>query len=42
LKVCEPVLLSELAEIEQQIPKFYPTVKAHYDRIAAGERDLFF
>lgn len=42
LKVCEPVLLSELAAIEAQMPKFYPSVKAHYDRIAAGERDLYF
>ena len=42
LKICEPVLLSELAEIRDQLPVFYPVVKEHYDRIAAGERDLFF
>ncbi len=42
LKICEPVLNSELAAIEAQLPKFYPAVKAHYDRIVAGERDLFF
>jgi 2-iminoacetate synthase len=41
-KICEPVLLSELAEIQMQLPAFYPVVKDHYDRIAAGERDLFF
>ncbi len=42
LALCEQVLNRELAEIEQQLPKFYPSVKAHYDRIAAGERDLYF
>lgn len=39
---CEPVIKRELAEIQQNLPKFYPTVKEHYDRICAGERDLFF
>jgi 2-iminoacetate synthase len=42
LKICEPVLQSELDAIREQLPKFYPTVKEHYDRIVAGERDLFF
>ncbi|MGI6100213.1 MAG: [FeFe] hydrogenase H-cluster radical SAM maturase HydG [Kiritimatiellia bacterium] len=42
LKICEPVLQSELEAIREQLPKFYPTVKEHYDRIVAGERDLFF
>jgi 2-iminoacetate synthase len=41
-KICEPVLLSELAAIREQLPAFYPVVKEHYDRIAAGARDLFF
>ncbi len=41
-KVCEPVLLSELAAIEADMPQFYPSVKEQYDRIAAGERDLYF
>ncbi|HOE60600.1 MAG TPA: [FeFe] hydrogenase H-cluster radical SAM maturase HydG [Kiritimatiellia bacterium] len=40
--LCEPLLRRELAEIETTLPKFYPTVKEHYDRIANGERDLFF
>ena len=40
--LCEPVLQSELAAIEANLPKFYPTVKEHYDRIRNGERDLFF
>jgi len=42
LAVCEPVLNRELAAIEAQMPAFYPTVKAQYDRIVAGERDLYF
>lgn len=41
-KLCEPVLLKELEGIRNELPKFYPTVKEHYDRICAGERDLFF
>ena len=40
--LCEPVLSKELAAIETTLPKFYPTVKDHYDRICKGERDLFF
>lgn len=40
--LCEPVLNKELAAIETSLPKFYPTVKEHYDRICKGERDLFF
>ena len=41
-EICKPVLLKELEGIKTDIPKFYPTVKEHYDRICAGERDLFF
>lgn len=40
--LCEPVLNAELEQIRVTLPKFYPTVKEHYDRICAGERDLFF
>jgi 2-iminoacetate synthase len=40
--LCEPLLERELAAIEATLPKFYPTVKEHYDRICKGERDLFF
>jgi 2-iminoacetate synthase len=40
--LCEPLLQKELAEIQAQLPKFYPTVKDAYDRIARGERDIFF
>jgi 2-iminoacetate synthase len=42
LALCEPVLNNELAQIRETLPKFYPTVKEHYDRICRGERDLFF
>ncbi len=42
VRLCEPVLNKELAAIEATLPKFYPTVKEHYDRICKGERDLFF
>ncbi len=41
-KICEPIIRKELEGIRQELPKFYPTVKEHYDRICAGERDLFF
>ncbi len=41
-KLCEPVIRKELEGIEKYVPKFYPTVKEHYDRICKGERDLFF
>jgi 2-iminoacetate synthase len=41
-EICGPVLASELAAIEKQLPVFFPSVKAYYDRIASGERDLFF
>lgn len=40
--LCEPVLNQELEGIRENLPKFYPTVKEHYDRICKGERDLFF
>ena len=32
----------ELAAIAEQYPVFYPQVKKRYDRICAGERDLYF
>ncbi len=40
--LCEPVLLAELEQIRATLPKIYPSVKEYYDRICAGERDLFF
>ena len=42
VRLCEPLLESELNAIREQMPGFYPVVRAHYDRVAAGERDLFF
>ena len=42
MALCEPVLSRELDQIRETLPKFYQTVKEHYDRICAGERDLFF
>ncbi|MFO7937813.1 MAG: [FeFe] hydrogenase H-cluster radical SAM maturase HydG [Kiritimatiellia bacterium] len=41
-KLCEPLIQQELEGIKKYIPKFYGTVKEHYDRTCAGERDLFF
>jgi len=35
-------LQQELREIEATLPVFYPAVKKAYDKICAGERDLFF
>ncbi|MCL1887907.1 MAG: [FeFe] hydrogenase H-cluster radical SAM maturase HydG [Kiritimatiellaeota bacterium] len=40
--LCGPVLESELRAIENELPAFYPKVKAAYDQICAGKRDLFF
>jgi len=40
--LCEPVLRREVEAIERELPKFYPAFKESYDRIVAGERDLFF
>ncbi len=40
--ICAPVLERELREVEKNLPKFYPSFKESYDRIVAGERDLFF
>ena len=40
--LCEPLLQRELDAVRDTLPKFYPTVKEHYDRICQGERDLFF
>lgn len=42
LALCRPVLEQELAEIAATLPAFYPQVKDRYDRIAKGERDLYF
>ena len=40
--LARPVLEKEIEEIRQTLPKFFPAFKEHYDRIVAGERDLFF
>ncbi len=42
LKICEPVLQREIAEIRQQLPKFFPSFYDHYERIVKGARDLYF
>ena len=42
IKACEPVIQAELDAIKEMYPKFFPTVLEHYNRIAAGERDLYF
>ena len=42
VKICEPVIQSELAAIEKSYPKFYPQVLDRYNKICAGERDLYF
>lgn len=42
VKICEPVVLSELAGIKEMYPKFYPEVFDRYERICNGERDLYF
>lgn len=42
LKLCEPVINSELKAIQETYPKFYPNVLDRYNRICSGERDLYF
>lgn len=42
IKICTPVIESELAAIQETYPKFFPQVQARYQRICAGERDLYF
>lgn len=42
IKICEPVIKSELAGIKEMYPKFYPEVFDCYQRICNGERDLYF
>ena len=42
IAVCTPLIEKELAAIAEQYPVFYPQVKKRYDRICAGERDLYF
>ena len=42
IAACEPVIQAELAAIKEMYPKFYPVVLERYNRIVAGERDLYF
>lgn len=42
IAACEPVIDAELAAIKEMYPKFYPVVLERYNRIVAGERDLYF
>jgi 2-iminoacetate synthase len=42
IKICEPVIQKELKAIEETYPLFYPNVLERYNRICAGERDLYF
>lgn len=42
IAACEPVIEAELAAIKEMYPKFYPVVLERYNRIVAGERDLYF
>ena len=40
--VGQALLEKELAAVSEQQPGIYPQLKAAYDRIAAGERDIYF
>lgn len=42
IKACEPVIMAELDQIKATYPKFFPVVMERYNRIANGERDLYF
>lgn len=41
-KFGETIIQKELNEIQSTIPKFFPQLLQHYERIKAGERDLYF
>lgn len=38
----EPILQREIAEVQQKMPKVFPEFMKSYERICAGERDLYF
>ena len=38
----EPILQREIAEVQQKMPKAFPEFMKSYERICAGERDLYF
>jgi 2-iminoacetate synthase len=38
----EPILQKEIAEVQQKMPKAFPEFMKSYERICAGERDLYF
>ncbi len=38
----EKLLKQELEEVRRELPDSYPRLKEYHDRIAAGERDLYF
>ncbi|MBF0484729.1 MAG: [FeFe] hydrogenase H-cluster radical SAM maturase HydG [Candidatus Omnitrophica bacterium] len=40
-RIAEPVLQKEIAEIKERMPDLYKKFLALYERIAAGERDLY-
>jgi 2-iminoacetate synthase len=43
LHICRPVLDSEIAAVRAMVkPEFFTAFMDHYNRIAAGERDLYF
>lgn len=41
-KAGEIVIKKEIEEVQKQLPKVYPQFSAYYERIAQGERDLYF
>ncbi len=41
-KIGEKVIQTELDEIKKSIPKVYPQLIEHYERVKKGERDLYF
>lgn len=41
-ELCEPVIQSEIQAIKEYVPKFFDVFMEAYNKIASGERDLFF
>lgn len=40
--VGEKILAQEMADVKRKYPDMYPQLSAHYSRVAAGERDVYF
>jgi 2-iminoacetate synthase len=42
IAISENLIKKEIEEIREKLPDFYPRFTEYYERIKAGERDLYF